>query len=148
MRSVLAMKIAGAALCGLAAVVATPASAAQDDDTGTRRTNPPAVGNCIRVRQIRDTKVIDDRSVILEMAEGRTLLMRLKYPCPQLAFHDYFSYEATLGLLCAEIDYIVSRAGAHCQIGGFEIYAPPEDDAGSESGPSASNEGLSGEIPS
>ncbi len=146
MKSVLAVTIVFAASWGLAASAAAPASAVQDDG-GTRSAGPPAVGNCIRVRQIRNTKVIDDSAVILEMAGGRTLLMRLKYPCPQLAFHDYFSYEATLGLLCAEIDHIVSRAGAHCQIGGFEIYAPPEDDAGDEDSPSASNGSGSAPLP-
>ena len=146
MRSVPALTIAFAALWGWFAVAAAPESAAQDDSKAPGA-GPPAVGNCIRVRQIRNTKVIDDSSVILEMTGGRTLLMRLKYPCPQLAFHDYFSYEAPLGLLCAEIDQIVSRAGAHCQIGGFEIYVPPADETGNGGGSSAAGGRPSADIP-
>lgn len=107
-------------------LVKTPAAQAAGDD---------AVGNCVRVRDIRASKILDDRRVLLEMRSGPALVMMLKRPCPQLAFHDYFSYEARLGQLCAEIDHIVSRAGFMCDIGSFALHKPDAtkgDDAGSD----------------
>ncbi|RMD88846.1 MAG: hypothetical protein D6807_04890 [Alphaproteobacteria bacterium] len=113
----------------MAAALAFIQAAAAEQPAATAEPEQ-AVGNCIRVRQIVRTHVVDDRTVLLEMTGGRTLAMRLKYACPQLAFHDYFSYEATLGLLCAEIDHIVTRAGAHCQIGAFAPYQPEAPESG------------------
>ncbi|MFQ5348185.1 MAG: DUF6491 family protein [Rhodothalassiaceae bacterium] len=126
--------------CVMAAALALgQAATAQAERPAASAESAQAVGNCIRVRQIERTHVVDDRTVLLEMTGGRTLAMRLKYACPQLAYHDYFSYEATLGLLCAEIDHIVTRAGAHCQIGAFAPYEPeaPESRDGADEAPGA-----------
>lgn len=100
---------------------------------------PP--GNCVRVRQIWRTRVLDDERVLLLMRGGPDLVMHLKHRCPQLAFHDFFSYEARLGQLCVQIDHIVTRAGFHCGIERFSVYqpepAPAEQDDG-DSGAAAS----------
>lgn len=80
------------------------------------------VGNCVRTNRIRRTRILDDQTIILDMAGGDNLVMHLKYRCPQLSFHDFFSYEPTLGQLCAELDHIVTRAGFHCDIGSFSLY--------------------------
>lgn len=85
------------------------------------------VGNCVRTSRIRRTRILDDSTILLQMAGGDDLLMHLKYRCPQLSFHDFFSYEPTLGQLCAELDHIVTRAGFHCDIGSFSLYKPDDN---------------------
>lgn len=100
-------------------VLAGAGAAAQE---GGPEPETERVGNCIRVGDIRRSRVLDDSSVLFDLAGGRRVLMRLKYPCPQLAFHGYFSYQATLGQLCTELDHIVTRAGNHCPIGDFSIW--------------------------
>lgn len=109
---------------GLALLAA--GAAAQE---GAPKADDGQVGNCIRVSDIRRSRVLDDESVLFDLAGGRRVLMRLKYSCPQLAFHGYFSYEATLGQLCAELDQIVTRAGNHCPIADFSTWrgAAPDE---------------------
>ncbi|GER01873.1 hypothetical protein JCM17845_24960 [Iodidimonas gelatinilytica] len=114
------------ALCCALGVFAQ-AAMAQDIPSSDRRSGASddpfdaeeSVGNCVSTRQISATHILDDRKILLEMREGADIVMHLKYQCPQLKFHDYFSYESTLGQLCAELDQITTRAGFHCDIGGF-----------------------------
>lgn len=111
------------------------ASAEARQEEGDRSVDE-AIGNCVRVTSIRRTDILNDRTILLEMKSGPAILMHLKHACPQLAFHDYFRYEARLGQLCAEIDHIVSRAGFQCDIGGFSR-AMPEKEAEGGAGPDA-----------
>ncbi len=81
-----------------------------------------SIGHCVRTNRIRQTRILDDQTILLEMAGDSTLVMHLKHRCPQLSFHGFFSYEPTLGQLCAELDHIVTRAGFHCDISHFSLY--------------------------
>lgn len=118
----------------LVAVLALAGAGAAAQEGGTTP-GGERVGNCIRVGDIRRSRVLDDRAILFDLAGGRRVLMRLKYRCPQLAFHGYFSYRATLGQLCAELDHIVTRAGNHCQIADFSIWRDGESESGEEPAP-------------
>lgn len=104
----------------LTAATAQPAGDAAGEDDAD-------VGSCIRVNDIRRTHIVDDSTVLLEMRGDRLVLMHLAGRCPQLRFHDFFSYEPHLGQLCAELDHIVTRAGFHCPIAGFSALDPADD---------------------
>lgn len=104
-------------------------ASAQNTDTQSAR----EIGNCIAVSEITGSRILDDETILLEMGTGPDVLMHLEDPCPQLRFHDFFSYQPTLGQLCAAIDRIVTRAGASCEIGGFSqapARNPPDSGGG------------------
>jgi len=90
-------------------------TAAQNTESGSDH----EIGNCIVVSEIANSRILDDETIRLEMREGSAVLMHLDKRCPQLRFHDFFSYEPTLGQLCAAIDRIVTRAGGSCAIAAF-----------------------------
>lgn len=125
-RSVVSLTIA-LPLLALITAMAVADTDKSATDSPLRLLAEESVGNCIRTSHIRRTRIVDDSTILLEMASGPDLLMHLKYSCPQLSFHDFFSYEPTLGQLCAELDHIVTRAGFHCDIGGFSLYKPDDD---------------------
>ncbi|WP_348652140.1 DUF6491 family protein [Iodidimonas sp. MBR-55] len=99
--------------------------AGQEDQAGQEdmETDQEADALCVSIDQISRSDIIDDQTILLKMLRGDDLLMHLKYSCPQLAFHDFFSYEPTMGQLCAEIDHIMTRAGFSCEIGSFSAAA-------------------------
>lgn len=104
--------------------VMMPASA-QDtdevvDDIGDR------TSNCITLRNVRRTEVIDDRNVLYHM-RGRTIYHNiLPRQCGGLAREKRFSYSTTMGRLC-NLDSITVLyndpfglgSGNSCQLGKF-----------------------------
>jgi len=105
----------------VAGVFLTPGLAAQQSP----QAEEDGIGNCITVDDIVGNRILDDRTVRFEMRDGTPVLMHLEARCPQLRFHDYFSYKPVLGQLCATIDRIVTRAGASCAIAGFSLAPEP-----------------------
>jgi len=55
---------------------------------------------CIRVRSIRRTQVIDDKTIVFFMRNRDIYVNTLQRQCPQLAREDRFAYEARGGNLC------------------------------------------------
>jgi len=116
-------------IAGFAGALALGAVDATGQELPSDQAAVTAVGNCIRVARIRAMDVLDDRRIRLEMDGGPDILMRLERKCPQLRFHGFFTYEPTMGQICAAIDHIVTRAGAQCVIEGFSA------DTGEKSAP-------------
>ncbi len=87
--------------------------------------------DCVSLRQIRSTKVVDDRTIDFRMAGGKTLRNSLPHSCPRLKFEDRFSYRTSLGQLCS-IDTIRVlhdyggrlQEGAGCGLGKFQPVVP------------------------
>jgi hypothetical protein len=92
----------------------------------------PAV-NCINLRNIRGTKVIDDKTIDFHMNGGKVFRNTLPYRCPQLGFERAFGYQLSISQLCA-VDVITvivqgsgSMRGATCGLGMFTPISFPPD---------------------
>ena len=93
----------------------------------------PASGpaqSCIPIVQIREAKVVDDRTIDFIMNDRRVLRSTLPYSCPQLGFEKAFTYATSLSQLCSSdiITVIIQgggiRRGASCGLGQFVPYTP------------------------
>lgn len=90
----------------------------------------PAV-NCITIRNIRNTNVIDDQTIDFVMNGRQTYRNTLPNKCPQLGFERAFGYSTSVPQLCS-VDIItvlvqgggLSR-GASCGLGPFVPIATP-----------------------
>jgi len=79
--------------------------------------------NCIRPRNIKRTKILDDNHIIFEMRNKKFFLNTLERKCPRLGFERAIAYNVRGGRLC-NVD-IVSvldpvGTGATCFLGKFE----------------------------
>lgn len=104
-------------------------TAAVADDT-----NPPATPaateqaeRCITIRAIRQTKVVDDRTIIFYTTNNRNYKNRLPHSCSGLAMADSFSYSTSQSQLCSvDIITVLNRMGSDlapgpsCGLGMFE----------------------------
>ncbi len=89
---------------------------------------------CINVSRLRDTYVVDDRTVLFYMYGGDVYRNVLSYDCPNLKRQKAFSYKVTVNRLCS-VDWITViegfgrglRPGASCGLGQF--YGISEDEA-------------------
>jgi Family of unknown function (DUF6491) len=78
--------------------------------------------SCINVRNIRQARVKDDRTVILALTRKRTLAMNLRGACHGLAFDESFYYQPSpSGEICARLDFITARSGSRCMIEAFQV---------------------------
>ncbi len=92
----------------------------------------PASGrNCVQLSQIRETRVVDDRTIDFILRDRTVLRNTLPYACPNLGFERAFSYATSLSELC-NVDIITvinnsgggPRIGASCGLGNFVPYTP------------------------
>ena len=86
--------------------------------------------SCIELNRIRESKVIDDRTIDFVLRDGSVLRNTLPYSCPSLGFEKAFSYSTSISRLCA-VDIITViqqgggvRTGASCGLGKFVPYTP------------------------
>lgn len=92
---------------------------------GAKERKPPpevrAIGdatNCVNIRSISSTNVVDNQTIDFKMAGGKTLRNVLPYSCPSLKFNDSFSYRTSLSQLCnVDIIRVLNSAGGHLQEG-------------------------------
>ena len=128
MRTALLLVAAAAAIAGC-----TPR------DAGPRAAAPPPAGtqsssakspSCIELSRIRESKVVDDRTIDFILRDGTVLRNTLPYACPQLGFERAFSYSTSLSRLCSvDIITVINqgggiRTGASCGLGSFAPYTP------------------------
>lgn len=83
------------------------------------------VESCVLLQNIRDTRVIDDRTIDFNMRNGDILRNELPMRCPQLGFERAFSYSTSISQLCS-VDIITVlrqnagiQRGASCGLGKF-----------------------------
>lgn len=123
-------------LLSLLAGLAVP-TFAQDEEP----VRDDSVTNCISVRSIRSTDIIDDRNVLFFMRGDVVYHNILSRRCPGLAREDRFSYRTAASRLC-DIDSINvlyrdargMRPGAACGLGKF-IKITREDARALKEGP-------------
>lgn len=93
---------------------------------------PPV--NCIYLRNIRGTKVIDDKTIDFHMTGQKVFRNTLPNRCPQLGFERAFGYQTSVSQLCS-VDLITvivqgspSVRGATCGLGQFTpVSFPPNN---------------------
>ncbi|MEJ2087549.1 MAG: DUF6491 family protein [Gammaproteobacteria bacterium] len=80
---------------------------------------------CIQNRNIRDTRILDDRHIVFEMPGKTYYLVQFKHRCPQLRRSSILIYETRASRLC-RLDYIKAGnslyrgdVGPPCSIPGF-----------------------------
>ena len=94
---------------------------------------PGAIGtarSCVQLSQIREAKVVDDRTIDFVLSDRSVLRNTLPNACPQLGFERAFSYATSISQLCS-VDIITviiqggsPRRGASCGLGSFVPYTP------------------------
>lgn len=94
--------IAGLTAAGLAVSAYSPAAIAEDN---TEEASKPLV-RCLDVSRIRNSKVVDNETIILYMRGGPDYKMNLAQRCPGLKINQTWRHDAKgLGKLC-EVDVI------------------------------------------
>ncbi|MFC4292635.1 hypothetical protein ACFOWX_09450 [Sphingorhabdus arenilitoris] len=85
---------------GMAAAIAAPDAPA---DTEIKTVGKPQ--NCLNIRQIRSTDVVDKNTIDFKMTNGKIYRNILPNSCSSLRFEEAFSYRVSTGQLC-NIDII------------------------------------------
>lgn len=125
-------------LVALALMACTPAR-----DAGTATPAPAAaqwvpVGEpvtCVQTNRIRETRVLDDSTILFVMNDGTTLRNDLPNRCPGLGFERAFSYQTSISQLCnVDIITVINQGGgptrgASCGLGLFTLVKPAETSA-------------------
>jgi hypothetical protein len=76
----------------------TSSMSAKKEPTPVRAVGEPV--NCVSLKQIRSTKVVDNSTIDFKMAGGKTYRNSLPSSCPGLKFEDRFSYRTSTSQLC------------------------------------------------
>ena len=105
---------------------APPAPAAQASADSAAEAGEKAE-RCIQIRSIKQTKVVDDQTIIFYTAGNRNYKNRLPYTCGGLAIADSFMYRTSVSQLCSvDIITVLNRMGSNfapgpsCGLGLFE----------------------------
>lgn len=87
--------------------------------------------NCVIIRNIRQTNVIDDKTIDFVINGKKVYRNTLPMSCPRLGFERSFSYQTSLSQLC-NVDIITvlqqgggNIRGASCGLGKFVPIEPP-----------------------
>ncbi len=116
----------------LAALLAAVASGATSGSSSKKAAAPVrSVGepiDCVTTYAIRDTKIIDDRTIDFKMSGGKTYRNVLPYSCSGLRSEERFSYRPTNSKLCSiDIIRVLNsysgnlQEGAGCGLGKFQL---------------------------
>lgn len=118
----------GLRLCLLAGLclLSNPGTTAAQTQAEDAERPPSLRSSCISLSEIQRSEVIDDETILFHLRNGRIKKATLAFGCPSLKFYDSFSYRVYSNRLCARVDVILSRGGAHCPIAEISDYAPAE----------------------
>ncbi|HWA31162.1 MAG TPA: DUF6491 family protein [Rhizomicrobium sp.] len=83
---------------------------------------------CLDATSVAGTGVIDDRTILYRMRDGKVWKNTLRQSCPNLAFRQGFSEIVRGGQICAN-QQIISVLGTNnpCQLGDFTLENPPKN---------------------
>lgn len=108
-----------------------PAVAASPVPAPSSPVKPTSKRSCVQLSQIRETRVVDDRTIDFILRDRTVLRNTLPYACPTLGFERAFSYATSQSALCSvDIITVVNnggggpRVGASCGLGEFVPYTP------------------------
>ncbi len=122
------MRVMAFAVTAIAGLLAAPTQAAKTPLPPPTVTGPDV--NCVQLRGIRETRVVDDRTIDFIMTGKKWYRNTLPYRCSGLGFERAFSYKTSLSQLCS-VDIITVvhqgggiRRGASCGLGKFTPIEP------------------------
>jgi hypothetical protein len=82
------------------------------------------VKSCVSMRSLRNSRIIDDKTIFFKSIGKRAYINRLPRRCRRLAYEERFSYSTSIGLLCKnEIITVLDSMGSalnSCGLGQFE----------------------------
>ena len=117
------------AAAGLAAAIVSGCATNAAPPAAVAAATGPAE-SCVQLQAIRETRVVDDRTIDFIMRDRRVLRNNLPNSCPQLGFERAFTYNTSINQLCS-VDIITVlvqaggiRTGASCGLGKFTPIAP------------------------
>lgn len=90
----------------------------------------PQTRTCLPLAQIRDSNVVDGKTIDFHMRDGSVWRNRLPYSCPGLGIERAFSYSTSIPQLChVDVITVVVQSGprlpgATCGLGMFERLPP------------------------
>jgi hypothetical protein len=128
-KSYLAIASAAIALGGFALAASSMASSPSERREKLLSAYQPSgqAVSCIQLHSIRDTKVIDNRTIDFRLNGGKVFRNTLSSSCPGLVSEDAFSYRTSMSSLCS-VDIIRVlhnyggrlEEGAGCGLGKFQ----------------------------
>ena len=120
-KAILLLSAFGIASSGLAVAYARDTAPV----AGVRAVGTPK--NCVSIRQIQSTNVVDSSTIDFKMAGGKTYRNSLPQSCLGLGFNEAFSYKTSTSQLCSvDIIRVVENyggrlnEGAGCGLGKFQ----------------------------
>ena len=79
--------------------------------------------SCLGIQKIKETKTLDDQTILFETDDGTVYINRLPAYCTNLGFSGTFTYETSLNKLCKQdIITVVEKdltRGISCGLGEF-----------------------------
>jgi hypothetical protein len=128
-KAFLAIASAAVLVSGFALATATSASSPAERRAKILASYQPAgeAVSCVQIRSIRETKVIDNRTIDFRMNGGKVYRNTLSHSCPGLSSHEAFSYRTSQSSLCSvDIIRVLNNygsrleEGAGCGLGKFQ----------------------------
>ena len=112
----------------LMAALVVPAGAGAAEGQGKPAAPAPKTVQCVPLRMIRQTRILDDKTILFEMRSGEIWRNELPYDCHGLKREDRFGYKTSMDQLCST-DLItvlptMGIAGPTCGLGEFVLYTP------------------------
>lgn len=90
---------------------------------------------CVTPNWIKNTKILDDQTILFYMKNGKVWKNNLTSSCPRLKREGTFTYKIPVNSLCrGDIITVLYhnggsvtnlQPGASCALGSFEAYTPP-----------------------
>ena len=103
-------------------------AAAEEEGAGQAFTLDREGERCITTQSIRETDIIDERTIVFRMRGGDYYVNNLSYRCRGLVREDRFSYRVTAGRLCnVDTIRVIEQFGGRIQEGigcGLGLFYP------------------------
>ena len=111
-------------LLTLAAIAAVAPASARDRNVPPPATPAGAPVDCVRLSDLRETRVHGDQVIDFVTRGGKVYRNTLPYACSRLGFEERFSYTVSTGRLCS-VDTITvldssGIRGPSCGLGQFQ----------------------------
>ena len=92
----------------------------------TAATQPGGGSGCLQTFRVDYTDILDDRTILYHMKDGKVWRNSLPFACPSLKNEGGFAYAAESPDICSNEGSIrVLRSGIVCQLGAFTLEPPP-----------------------
>lgn len=109
------------------------AGAANAQATNVTEANAEKSVNCLHIKQITNTKIIDDQNIVFKVSGNKFYNNQLPHKCPGLKSANKFMYETSLSELCnVDIISVLNDFGGSLTKGascGLGVFTPTTDPA-------------------